>query len=345
MGDRRADQRVGEAGDRRRRLGRVDEVQRDERHHRGADRGEAVVRARRSHGSAPAPGPGPAPARRPADRRRRPRRRRSRQRADDAVVAPLARPAVARAHDDGDGQQHPIAVAAPPPKRLRDDGAGDHRRGQPHGIAQHRRVRGGTAARAGADRSCGAARKPRDRPRRSPPPPPSSSVIARSSRSMWRRASSRRATVASTAARCSGVELVAGGEPRRLAPHRVGRHRMAGRQSRLGAGQQLEAEMLQVERGGAQRDADARRAACAPPASRARRAGRIARRPPRRTSRAARRSSRRAAPAPASRAAARAAARAPPATGRRAPPAGGSPRRRLRAGRAAGSVKRATARR
>jgi len=33
---------------------------------------------------------------------------------------------------------------------------------------------------------------------------------------------------------------------------------MSGRQPRLGAGQQFEAQELQVERGGAQRDADAR---------------------------------------------------------------------------------------
>ena len=89
MGDRRADQRVGEAGDRRRRLGRVDEMQRDQRHHRGADRGEAVVGADETVGQR---------QRRALDQHQRADRQMADeqrsddaadQRADDAVVAPL----------------------------------------------------------------------------------------------------------------------------------------------------------------------------------------------------------------------------------------------------------------
>ena len=180
------------------------------------------------------------------------------QRADDAVVAPLARPAVARAQDDGDGQQHPIAVAGAAAEGLRDQGAGDHRRGQPHGVAQHRRagpkLLGELARIVGAARREGGEVDFADRRRRGvvvgdrafEPLDVAARVEQARDRRLDRRALLR-------------IELVAHGEPRRLAPHRVGRDRMAGRQPRLGAGQQIEAEVLQVERGGAQGDADARR--------------------------------------------------------------------------------------
>ncbi len=149
-------------------------------------------------------------------------------------------------------------MAGAPPKVCGDQGAGDHRRGQPHGVAQHRRARPevlGELARivVAARRESGEVDLADRRRRRGvvgdrvfEPLDMAARVEQARDRRLGRRALLR-------------TELVAGGEPRRLAPHRVGRHRMAGRQPRLGAGQEFEAQVLQVERGGAQRDADARR--------------------------------------------------------------------------------------
>ena len=151
--------------------------------------------------------------------------------------------------------QLPCAAAA---EGLGDQRAGDHRRGQPHGVAQHRRARpkmlGELARIVVAARREGGKVDFADRRRRRrivgdrafEPLDMAARVEQARDRRLGRRAPFR-------------IEFVAGGEPRRLAPHRVGRQRVAGRQPRLGAGQQFEAQVLQVERGGAQRDADARR--------------------------------------------------------------------------------------
>ena len=100
---RRADRRAG--------LARVDKMQRGQRHHRSADRSEPVVGAHEAVRQRQRQG---LDDHQRADRQIGDGDRgddAADQRAGDAVVAPLAGPAVAGAHDDRDGQQHPIAMA------------------------------------------------------------------------------------------------------------------------------------------------------------------------------------------------------------------------------------------
>ena len=230
-------------------------------------------------------------------------------------------------------------------ERLGDQRAGHHRQRQADGESQHRRIeiemRGERAQRIGPFRDEGgevdvADRGPRRRRRSTAPSPGAGRGRAperdaasqrRAPRARpgpsprWLRAASSSRLSASIASWWSGGS--------------VG---MAGRQ-------ELEAQVFEIERARRATPRRFARAAVPPPASSGSARRRIARRPARRTRRAGRRSWRRGAGALPYRPAGRAKARAPTAIARRAPPAGGSPRRKPPSRSWSGSNMAATARR
>ena len=316
-------------------VARRDQMQRNQRRHRGADRGEPVIEPHeavherereRLHGDQRAA---------PADRRPRPAADDAAdQRADQAIVAPLPRQAVGRAQDDGDRQQHPIAVPLAAERRPR--------RRRPSSS----RATAGPRSEAPASRATDAACSSRgSNERRGRKAPRSTSPIAASaasaSESVCSSPGCRRARRRSGASSRDdrGVLVLARvasrlSTPRRLALQRLEGERMVGRQARRPVREQIEAEALHVERAGAQQQHDARQQLRAPRASCAAAADRrCAATSASNTS--SMHADRRGEPQPL-RALARAgsaAARAPPAIAPTAPPAGGCPRHRPRRGR------------